>query len=364
MDFLKELGEFCPKAKQGAKIYFFGRGNYFEQLRAWYRGIALINIEDYAFAFIDDDVNRHGKNFFYGKDVVGLDSVCPDDSVILAVTNINGSIVGRKIINKGFKFCNDFFSVWDGILKTLYTWTFRNSMKFKDKHYGERCFIVGNGPSLSLSDLNMLINEKTFAMNRIYKIFDKTVWRPTYYSFIDSTGIKEVYCDVLQNIKCCKFFDIQTCCSIIDIDKKAHFENTFFLQTISSLYRRPNEYIKPLFGEFPDTFWDGGTIAYTCLQLAAFMGFKEIYMIGFDAEYKVSLKCSGEYVFTEKRDYFTDDYICSSSNIIHNIPRLEHSNFAYQSAREYAESHGITIKNATRGGKLEVFERIDFDSLF
>ena len=37
---------------------------------------------------------------------------------------------------------------------------------------------------------------------------------------------------------------------------------------------------------------------------------------------------------------------------------------AYKSAKKYADSHGIRIYNATRGGKLEVFERIDFDSLF
>ena len=37
---------------------------------------------------------------------------------------------------------------------------------------------------------------------------------------------------------------------------------------------------------------------------------------------------------------------------------------AYQKAKQYAETHGIKIYNATRGGKLEVFERVDFDSLF
>ena len=36
----------------------------------------------------------------------------------------------------------------------------------------------------------------------------------------------------------------------------------------------------------------------------------------------------------------------------------------YMCAKEYAERHEIKIYNATRGGKLEVFERVDFDSLF
>ena len=46
------------------------------------------------------------------------------------------------------------------------------------------------------------------------------------------------------------------------------------------------------------------------------------------------------------------------------IHRPNNMVLAYKSAKKYADSHGIRIYNATRGGKLEVFERIDFDSLF
>lgn len=53
--------------------------------------------------------------------------------------------------------------------------------KYKDIHQRERCFIVATGPSLTLSDLEVLKNEYTFGMNSIVKLFDKTDWRPTYY---------------------------------------------------------------------------------------------------------------------------------------------------------------------------------------
>ena len=36
----------------------------------------------------------------------------------------------------------------------------------------------------------------------------------------------------------------------------------------------------------------------------------------------------------------------------------------YQMCKNYADTHGIKIYNATRGGMLEIFERVDFDSLF
>ena len=57
-----------------------------------------------------------------------------------------------------------------------------NVKKFKNKHLGERCFIVGNGPSLKNTKLDLIKNEFSFAMNRISMIFDFTEWRPSYYS--------------------------------------------------------------------------------------------------------------------------------------------------------------------------------------
>ena len=36
---------------------------------------------------------------------------------------------------------------------------------------------------------------------------------------------------------------------------------------------------------------------------------------------------------------------------------------AYMAAHQYADSHGIKIYNATRGGELEVFERVELDGM-
>ena len=41
----------------------------------------------------------------------------------------------------------------------------------RDRHRGERCFILGNGPSLKRTDLSKLRNETTFGLNRIYLAF-------------------------------------------------------------------------------------------------------------------------------------------------------------------------------------------------
>ena len=65
--------------------------------------------------------------------------------------------------------------------------------ELKDKYKGKRCFIIGNGPSLTKADLEMLQNEITFATNKIYQIFPQTNWRPTYYGMLDEgVGMSDV----------------------------------------------------------------------------------------------------------------------------------------------------------------------------
>ena len=110
--------------------------------------------------------------------------------------------------------------------------------------------------------------------------------------------------------------------------------------------------------KFTDDFskgsYAGMTVTYDgCLQLAAFMGFSEIYLIGMD--------CSNYGTATV---HFSDDYEGDEKGSIPGYLQVEKIILAYQSARNYADSHGFKIFNATRGGKLEVFQRVDFDSLF
>ena len=89
------------------------------------------------------------------------------------------------------------------------------------------------------------------------------------------------------------------------------------------------------------------------MQLAAYMGVKEIYLLGVDFTY------GGQEKNVEYTHFYGTDKSGNAS-----IGYVKHVALAYQSAKEYADSHGIKIYNATRGGKLEIFERVDFDSLF
>lgn len=225
----------------------------------------------------------------------------------------------------------------------------------KGKHQEERCFIIGNGPSLTAEDLDKLREEITFASNRIYNIFDKTEWRPTYYLAVDSDFIKYNY-EIIKGIQS-KYIFLSNIYQIPLNDKP---ENIVYI----------NEYAK-----FPVNKWDdtsafvsedvskffsiGYTVTFTAMQLALYMGFKEIYLLGVDFSYSIIRDSRGRIRKNDNtKDYFDGKKYRST---VLNYNSVLHS---YKIAKEYCDENNIKINNVTRGGKLEVFNRADLDSVF
>ena len=105
---------------------------------------------------------------------------------------------------------------------------------------------------------------------------------------------------------------------------------------------------------------EGGTITYHLLQIAVYMGFKEIYLIGCDFKFSFGISVDGKMV----KDETVKDHFAKDDKKTDTMPDLQKNLRAYRSAKRYADHHDIKIYNATRGGNLEVFERRDFDLSF
>lgn len=220
---------------------------------------------------------------------------------------------------------------------------------FRDIHKGERCFIVATGPSLKIEDLNVLHANKevTISVNTVYNSFDLTKWRPDYLVVTD-TGALEIYYDDLLNV------DVKY---KILADRQYNLWHKIDRDDIV-LFHLFMEYFEQEGPDFSSRLdigaFYGNSVTYCALQLAVYMGFKEIYIIGADCEYKGNGRTEA--------DHFIPNYFSKNGPAGSLIQ--ENMFAAYRSARDYAERRGIKIYNATRGGKLEVFERVDFDSLF
>ena len=224
----------------------------------------------------------------------------------------------------------------------------------------DRCFIIGNGPSLTIDDLEKLKDEDCFACNRIYGLYDKTAWRPKYYCSQDERVLGQIKDDLLDAVNDCEqaFFPYNFR-DILPADVKEKENVNLFYKPYVSVYSSDGTYpegLMPFSDDISKKIYDGLSITYCMIQLAAYMGYKEIYLIGIDHNYPMK---NG--VVDVKQSYA--DGIKPIDMSTQFPPELLLCEVSFREARRYCEKNGIIIKNATRGGKLEVFERINLDLL-
>ena len=279
---------------------------------------------------------------------IPISTVIPENDRILCTTNkadedyLKSDVHLKARVENYYDFSNRIENYYNSDLT-----------KYKFKHAGERCFIVATGPSLQMKDLEKLreCNEMCFSMNRVYCAFNNTIWRPNYYVVSDRVMICEHLDDILNLDLKDKFIADRS--FLLSVEDQERLQ----VPSINRFHIKGLEYLRGNIMFSSDCrkgCYEGGTVTYICLQLAVYMGFKEIYLIGVDCNYLGARP--------SKQDYFCSNYMEDSRK--GNATRIEDSIIAYQVAKDYADAHGIKIYNATRGGKLEVFERVEFDSLF
>ena len=234
----------------------------------------------------------------------------------------------------------------------------RQITQYKNKYAGQRCFFIGNGPSLQAADLTRLQNagEITFTFNRIYNIFDQTQWRPTFYISQDEKMLAGSVDAVNRLDLPVKFIPVELKWWYgIAIDHAQYFN------LVNQKIDDPQKY--GFSDDIAKGIFNAATGMYTAAQLAAYMGFSEIYLIGVDHHFHISQNNNGEIVVDDSvKDYFSDKYNEDKKNLY--IPNTEKSTLTYVAMKKHCDQRNIRVYNATRGGKLEVFPRVDFDTLF
>ena len=229
----------------------------------------------------------------------------------------------------------------------------RSLKRLEGIYKGRRCFVLGNGPSLRVEDLDKLLGEVTFAANKIYLLFPKTKWRPSFYNVEDDLVAK-------QNIE-----------AINTVHGPIKFFHDGFQKWLADDYEtvwyRVDDFPLP----FPQFSLDplcrcswGGSVTYINLQMAVFMGVQEIYLLGVDFSFLESSTKKDDFfmVHDGEVNHFSPDY--RKPGEIWNPPLIDVQKEALEYCVKFCSDRGINIYNATRGGKLEAFPRVDFDSLF
>ena len=223
---------------------------------------------------------------------------------------------------------------------------------FKNAHKGEPCVVVGNGPSLKAEDLTKLseLGIATFACNRIHLIFPQTKWRPTYY-FISDAKIIDQYAGEIEGVESGHRFFPKRFREVIH-------DGVFYNEIYFDWNHEGKFSLNAAKGIFP-----AGSVTIEMIQFAYYMGFMEIYLIGVDFNYNITKKIDDKtYSYQGEDNYFIKGYL--KPDEVADMPNIQANLLGFQAAKDAIEGQGRVIGNATRGGKLEVFERVNLDELF
>ena len=232
----------------------------------------------------------------------------------------------------------------------------RRIKRYCNAYQGQKCFIIGNGPSLRTDDLERIRRSgiPSFAMNRIFNLFPETKWRPTYYVCEDILILRGIE-DRISAMDAAKFIPVNL----------KWYEDVNIKDAIY-FWLDYNSEMKETFGLSTDAAHSvrcRGTVTSTCIQLAIYMGFSEIYLLGIDHNYSKSINEEGKVVEDPSvKDYFADDYDSDiKDQVVHDMRAPTQ---AFASVEQLSRKlNTFRVYNATRGGRLEIFERVDFDEV-
>lgn len=221
---------------------------------------------------------------------------------------------------------------------------YKEIANYKDKYKGQRCFILATGPSLTEEDVSKLKGEITFGMNSLYIMLNKLGWNTTFYGVQDVCVYEKIQKDLRSNNNTTYFIS-----DLIFNKYKCPSETIPFSLNLLN-HRYSLDKLKADFShDVLKNVYDGYSITYSLIQIAVYMGFEKIYLLGNDCNYSKDPKKRhfADYGYDDPEPDFSGQRIL----------------YAYSCAKEYQKGKSFEIVNCTRGGALELFRRMDLDDV-
>lgn len=219
---------------------------------------------------------------------------------------------------------------------------------FKDTQKGKRCFIIGNGPSLKKTDLSKLKHEFTIGMNRFYLAFPELGFQTSYYLSVNDLVIEQCATDIQK----------------LNMPRFIAWHSHKYLAPEKDLFFLYTTYTGPKFAEdITRRLWEGATVTYSAMQVAYYMGFETVILIGVDHSFATQGKPNTTVVSQgDDPNHFSPAYF--GKGFRWQLPDLETSEISYTMAREAYKKDGRQILDATVEGMLTVFPKVDYKKLF
>ena len=124
--------------------------------------------------------------------------------------------------------------------------------------------------------------------------------------------------------------------------------------------------------DISNCIYGGYTVTFINFQIAYYLGFKKVYLIGMDHNYTVpekEVKISKNKrsapevtTLTEDKNHFDPTYF--GKGYRWHLPDVERMEFSYHKVKKVFEEDNREVFDATVNGKLNIFKKVDYYSLF
>lgn len=217
-----------------------------------------------------------------------------------------------------------------------------------NRHHGETAILVANGPSLNRMDLSPLRHATVIGMNKIFLGFKRFHFYPRYYVAVNAKVIEQSV-EQIKALNCVKFISKRSG------DLIPENALTYHIDTQNPAARFCHDITQGVH--------EGWTVTYAALQVAYFLGFKTVIIIGMDHHFDYNGAPNEAHVLDgPDPNHFSPDYFGHGQTW--DNPDLAHSEESYRIARAEFEKDGRRIIDATLDGACTIFEKADFTELF
>lgn len=225
---------------------------------------------------------------------------------------------------------------------------------FKNKHAGERCLILGTGPSLSDVDLSFIKDEIIFGVNFLYKSDIIKQIKPQYYCLYDEIfhgkNIDDTR-DVFDKLPETTFF-VRTK-TFKNFERNGLLRNNVYFQSCNVFQH--GDYIKV---DMTKNMTAPYNVVLGCIQTAIYMGFKEIYLLGCDYNSFAALKV--EHFYDDKNQ----DAPSRHMSLGYEMKFYTMVTYHHYALEKYAKKNNIKIYNVTNNSLLDAYERKNYLDVF
>lgn len=244
--------------------------------------------------------------------------------------------------------------IWASVVyskdKVFAQWYLKHSqklLKFKNIHRGHDCFIIGNGPSLKRMDLLPLNNYYTFGLNKVHLLLRKVNLNISYHVAVNPLVIEQSFKE-FERLICPSFVSYRYANGIV---KPLDHINFIITQGPYVAYTFHDNLLQGVS--------EGYTVTFVAMQIAFFMGFERVFLVGVDHNFTVKGKENEkQFLADDDMNHFDPNYF---SNSEWNLPDLEGSELSYHMARFFYKRSNRIIYDATVNGKLNIFPKLSYE---